>query len=182
MGGEIFALRRPRPYSRLAGRSSRGIAAQTCICAKTGINGHGVGGSRCGAPRRCKSRASPCAAWDAHGGGDGTPFGSQCHPRKRPTVGAGSSRFSRRFPRPPPAPPPGKPPPPIHLSGYRKPRTVRGKSPPSPRGHRPAGYSHSRPPRRATFAAFLGRNASPSSQRSINCSNQPTKKNRPTWP
>ena len=26
--------------------------------------------------------------------------GAQCPPRKRPTVGAGSSRFSRRFPRP----------------------------------------------------------------------------------
>ena len=31
--------------------------------------------------------------------------GSQCHPRKRPTVGAGSSRFSRRFPRPSRPPP-----------------------------------------------------------------------------
>ena len=31
----------------------------------------------------------------------GLRCGSQWHPRQRPTVGAGSSRFSRRFPRPP---------------------------------------------------------------------------------
>ena len=31
----------------------------------------------------------------------GSRCDTQWHPRKRPTVGAGSSRFSRRFPRPP---------------------------------------------------------------------------------
>ena len=34
----------------------------------------------------------------------GSRCDTQWHPRKRPTVGAGSSRFSRRFPRPPDSP------------------------------------------------------------------------------
>ena len=43
VGGGIFALRRPRPYSRaFAGISLRGIAAPIIIYAHAGINGNGV--------------------------------------------------------------------------------------------------------------------------------------------
>ena len=43
LGGGIFALRRPRPYSRaFAGISLRGIAAPTIIYSHAGIYGNGV--------------------------------------------------------------------------------------------------------------------------------------------
>ena len=44
VGGGIFALRRPRPYSRHCGEGVAMHAASTIIYAKTGINGDGVGG------------------------------------------------------------------------------------------------------------------------------------------
>ena len=40
-GGGIFALRRPRPYSRHCGDSIAGYAAPTTICDHMGINGNG---------------------------------------------------------------------------------------------------------------------------------------------
>ena len=41
MGGGIFALRRPRPYSRHCGEADATYAASTIICARMGINGNG---------------------------------------------------------------------------------------------------------------------------------------------
>ena len=41
-GGGIFALRRPRPYSRHCGEEVAGYAAPTIICAHMGINGNGM--------------------------------------------------------------------------------------------------------------------------------------------
>ena len=42
MGGGIFALRRPRPYSRHCGEIVGGITAPTIIYAHAGIYGNGV--------------------------------------------------------------------------------------------------------------------------------------------
>ena len=42
VGGGIFALRRPRPYSRLCGEIVGGITASTTIYAHAGIYGNGV--------------------------------------------------------------------------------------------------------------------------------------------
>ena len=42
VGGGIFALRRPRPYSRLCGEIVGGITAPTTIYAHAGIYGNGV--------------------------------------------------------------------------------------------------------------------------------------------
>ena len=39
--GGIFALRRPRPYSRHCGEGNAAHAAPTTICAQAGINGNG---------------------------------------------------------------------------------------------------------------------------------------------
>ena len=41
VGGGIFALRRPRPYSRHDGEIVAGYAVPTTICAHVGINGNG---------------------------------------------------------------------------------------------------------------------------------------------
>ena len=41
MGGEIFALRRPRPYSRHCEEIVAGYAAPTIVYAHIGINGSG---------------------------------------------------------------------------------------------------------------------------------------------
>ena len=41
VGGEIFALRRPRPYRRHGGEIVAGYAAPTIICAHGRINGNG---------------------------------------------------------------------------------------------------------------------------------------------
>ena len=41
VGGGIFALRRPRPYSRHGGEIVAGYAVPTTICAHVGINGNG---------------------------------------------------------------------------------------------------------------------------------------------
>ena len=41
VGGGIFALRRPRPYSRHCGEGNATHAAPTTICAQAGINGNG---------------------------------------------------------------------------------------------------------------------------------------------
>ena len=54
-------------------------------------------------PRRYSNRGYPWVAWSAHGGGNGIWIAMLSPPM--PTVGAGSSRFSRRFPRPPSHPP-----------------------------------------------------------------------------
>ena len=44
VGGGIFALRRPRPYSRHCGEADATYAASTIICARMGINGNGEWG------------------------------------------------------------------------------------------------------------------------------------------
>ena len=99
----------------------------------------------------------------------GSRCDTQWHPRKRPTVGAGSSRFSRRFPRPPDSPyakippptvpaaqtlPPPPSPPPYAVTGVL--HTGLQDSPPGlcPRDMR--AIPHPGPPRRATFAAWSG--------------------------
>ena len=41
MGGGIFALRRPRPYSRHCGEGDATHALPTIICDHMGINGNG---------------------------------------------------------------------------------------------------------------------------------------------
>ena len=53
-------------------------------------------------PRRYSNRGYPWVAWSAHDGGNGIWIAMLSPPM--PTVGAGSSRFSRRFPRPPQPP------------------------------------------------------------------------------
>ena len=53
-------------------------------------------------PRRYSNRGYPWVAWPAYAGGNGIWIAMLSPPM--PTVGAGSSRFSRRFPRPPQPP------------------------------------------------------------------------------
>ena len=79
--GSPFGIRRfktdsPRSSEDVATRRAASLSASTPfpVDARMGVND-----GRCGNPQ-------------------------QCHPRKCPTVGAGSSRFSRRFPRPPYSP------------------------------------------------------------------------------
>ena len=90
----------------------------------------------------------------------GSRCDTQWHPRKRPTVGAGSSRFSRRFPRPRlPRPrhanlPSSPSHPPYAVTGAL--HTGLQDSPPGlcPRDMRV--IPHPGPWRRATFAAWSG--------------------------
>ena len=56
------------------------------------------------APRRYNNRGVPWVAWYAHGDGATGGHLDRNDILAMPTVGAGSSRFSRRFPRPPQPP------------------------------------------------------------------------------
>ena len=74
-GGGIFALRRPRPYSRHCGETIAGYAAPTIICAYAGINGNGEQGDNDAAHRIAIMRPQTAATTHVS-----TPF--------HPSVGA----------------------------------------------------------------------------------------------
>ena len=104
--GNLRVAKTPPLQSALAGRSLRGMPHRPSFAPMGGSTGMANGRIT---TRRCKNRRSPiggrhagCIVCAWRWGRNGRYLGAMRH--ASPTVGAGSSRFSRRFSRPPDSP------------------------------------------------------------------------------